>query len=327
MPMPDKISPPPVNFQAGSGTTDANGDATITFPQPFGSTPKVFLQSTDAAAKGIVLDVVAKSATQFTVKARRVTGLPTGQALKDFHYSTASAVTGIPSATGSALGYHSHTVSSHSHSYSGTTGGPSTQTPVVDGLYITPVASASHTHDGTTGGPFTTVAVASSDHKHKVAHIVASTSWTDPPARDDYDFYYSDGSACHHVYTGSSAVGVVGDLYTLTPTRTVTVASSTHTHDFTTGAPGGTTPTTDVAYDLHACYVASSDHTHSFSGTTGSASPGTSSVNLAHTHSIGAPSTATFVSAVGILPEDWITVVTGDAPVAEVEFDWLAILP
>ena len=107
----------------------------------------------------------------------------------------------------------------------------------------------------------------------------------------------------------------------------VSVASSDHTHDFTTGAPGGTTPTTDVAYDLHACYVASSDHTHSFSGTTGSASPGTSSVNLAHTHSIGAPSTATFVSAVGILPEDWITVVTGDAPVAEVEFDWLAILP
>lgn len=269
-------------LQVGSGTTDASGDASVTFPKPYSSAPKVFLQGVDASSRGIVLDVVSKTATGFTVKARKVTGLPTGSALKGMHYHTASAVTGIPTSTGSALGSHSHTVDPHNHSI----GSPST-TSVLVGM---------HYHHGAVAAKY--------DHKHEVAHIVDSVSWTDPTARDDYDFYYSDGSACHHVYTGSSAVGIVGDLYTLTPTATQ-----------------------DVVTDL---YTESTDWTTVVTGipsATGSSGSTTSSVDLAHTHSIGAASTGTFVTSLVIASEDWLTVVTGDPVVANVDFDWLAILP
>jgi hypothetical protein len=66
--------------------------------------------------------------------------------------------------------------------------------------------------------------------------------------------------------------------------------------------------------------VASSDHKHSISGSTGSASA------YSHTHSIAAATTGTFVTSLTILPEDWITVVTGDPQVLAVDFDYLSIL-
>lgn len=67
----------PTILQAGSGTLDATGAATITFPVPFpaGVTPKVFVSSQDANNSGVVLDITAKSNTGFTVKARKVTAM------------------------------------------------------------------------------------------------------------------------------------------------------------------------------------------------------------------------------------------------------------
>lgn len=64
-------------LQRGSDSTDASGDATVTFLTAFAAAPLVFLQGVDAGAKGIVLDVVSKSATQVVVKARKVTGITT----------------------------------------------------------------------------------------------------------------------------------------------------------------------------------------------------------------------------------------------------------
>jgi len=54
----------------GSDTTDASGDCTVTFPEEFDAAPKVFLQAVDADGKGITIDVISKSTTQFVVKAR-----------------------------------------------------------------------------------------------------------------------------------------------------------------------------------------------------------------------------------------------------------------
>lgn len=61
--------------EKGSDTTDGSGDCTVTFDEEFDDVPLVFLQGRDAAAKGIVLDIVSKSTTQFVVKARKVTGV------------------------------------------------------------------------------------------------------------------------------------------------------------------------------------------------------------------------------------------------------------
>lgn len=67
-------------IQMGAGSTDGSGDATITFPTSFASTPKVFLQGKDASAKGIVLDIVSKDVNGFVVKARKITDVSSGGA-------------------------------------------------------------------------------------------------------------------------------------------------------------------------------------------------------------------------------------------------------
>jgi hypothetical protein len=71
---PSRILP----MQAGVATTNASGDATVTFPTPFESAPYVLLQSLDTEAKGIVLDIVSRSTTQVVVKARKATGITSG---------------------------------------------------------------------------------------------------------------------------------------------------------------------------------------------------------------------------------------------------------
>jgi hypothetical protein len=75
---PVYASVPVPTIQAGVATTDANGDKTVTFPTPFPSTPYVVLQGLDASAKGIVLDIVSRSASQVVVKARKTTGITSG---------------------------------------------------------------------------------------------------------------------------------------------------------------------------------------------------------------------------------------------------------
>lgn len=67
-------------MQMGATVTDASGNKTVTFSKAFPSTPKVFLQGVDAAAKGIVLDVVSVSTTQAVIKARKITEITSGAA-------------------------------------------------------------------------------------------------------------------------------------------------------------------------------------------------------------------------------------------------------
>jgi hypothetical protein len=140
----------------GSGRTDANGDATVTFPKPFSQVPKVLVQSRDASARGVVLDVYDVTTTGFKVKARKVTGLTTGSAGVHSHgYSGSTAGAGdhshsmgmpttvtvviydvdtCPSGHNNCVAVaervvadsdHVHSISSaggHTHGFSGTTG-------------------------------------------------------------------------------------------------------------------------------------------------------------------------------------------------------------
>lgn len=78
-------------LQVGDGSTDVNGDASITFSSEFSSTPKVFVSSQDASARGIVLDVVSVSTTGFTVKARQTTSLTTSSASNHQHVAFTKA--------------------------------------------------------------------------------------------------------------------------------------------------------------------------------------------------------------------------------------------
>lgn len=81
-------------LQVGTGTTNGEGDATITFPTAFSAVPKVFLQGVDAGSKGIVLDVVSVSTSQAVVKARQTTGLTSGSRAAHSHtaFTTGSGV-------------------------------------------------------------------------------------------------------------------------------------------------------------------------------------------------------------------------------------------
>jgi len=92
--MTERFSPPVApRIDRGSATTDATGDATVTFVRPFKTSPIVFLQGIDSAAKGIVLDVTSVSTTGFTVKARKTTGITSGSA-GDHVHSTIKALVG-----------------------------------------------------------------------------------------------------------------------------------------------------------------------------------------------------------------------------------------
>lgn len=263
-------------IQVGSGTTDASGDATVSFPNPYPSAPFVFLQAVDAAARGIVLDVVSKSAMGFTVKARKVTGLPTDTAIKDVHYYTASAVTSISATTGSGG-------VSHSHDYSGssTTGVPSATTAVMDGYYYTSVVTGV---DANTGGPSATT------NFHGILTVATCTAQA----------------------AGAPAGAIAITGYALNYPFPTT--AHTHTIGKTTGDYGITGPST--------AYVASSGHTHGFSwsGTTGTASA------YLHAHPSSTVATASFVTSLTLLPEDYLTVVVGDPVTLEVDFDFLALL-
>ncbi len=58
-------------IQAGSGSTNGNEDVTITFKTAFSFIPEVFVQTIGSPVE-IILDVVDKSSTDFTVRARNI---------------------------------------------------------------------------------------------------------------------------------------------------------------------------------------------------------------------------------------------------------------
>jgi len=84
----------PEVMQVGSGRTSSTGDATITFPKPFPSPPKVFLQGLDASTRGIVLDVYDVTTTGFKVKARKVTGISTSTVGDHTHTNPSTSTAG-----------------------------------------------------------------------------------------------------------------------------------------------------------------------------------------------------------------------------------------
>jgi hypothetical protein len=152
--MPFIVGP---KMQAGRVLTGSDGTATVTFPEPFGTTPKVFLQGVDSLGRGIAVDLVSVSTTGFSIKARQTAAPPAGGFLTGLSYSTGNFVTG-----GSDPG----------HSHSGTTGAPSTRTAVVTSIIratcpsghsncqVTDVVSSNvadsvHTHSFTTGSSYT----------------------------------------------------------------------------------------------------------------------------------------------------------------------------
>ncbi len=95
----------PQFMKAGTSSTNSNGDATITFTSAFQSVPKIFVQATGVSS-GVVLDVVNKNSTSFTVKARKVTGITSGNSSPN----TNSVSAGTPSGTieNTDLGSHYH---------------------------------------------------------------------------------------------------------------------------------------------------------------------------------------------------------------------------
>lgn len=64
------------DYQVGTATTESDGTKTVTFPTPFKTAPRVFIQGCDGSGRGIVIDLVNISSTQFVVKARKVTSIP-----------------------------------------------------------------------------------------------------------------------------------------------------------------------------------------------------------------------------------------------------------
>jgi hypothetical protein len=181
-------------FQVGAGTTDASGDATVTFPVVFSSAPKVFLQGVDASARGIVLDVVSVSTTQVVVKARKTTGLTSGAGSAHTHSQGATGggsahvhsqgITGTPSATVDAMNVKDQTVYAAPSSggsptipiYArGTAAGTPTVSPASSThIHSNPVtdAESSHTH----GNPDTNT---ESAHTHGVdaATLAVDFNW------------------------------------------------------------------------------------------------------------------------------------------------------
>ena len=224
-------------MQAGSGATDASGDASVTFPHTFTSVPKVFLQGVDASARGIVLDVVSKSATGFTAKARKATGLPTDYGLINMGYYTGSAYTALPSQTAIELGIHSHTVDSHAHSI----GAAST------GTFVTGGWDPGHSHavpsiGSATGGtrvyaPYTDVTAMES---HAPGYLAIYTGSSCGYFRDEGHSHIlgSIGSSTTGItfYTASAVTGIPSSTGAAAPgTSSVNLA---HAHWITGGTTG-----------------------------------------------------------------------------------------
>jgi hypothetical protein len=196
--------------QKGTGTTNTNGDATITFPTAFDSTPLVFVQAKDASARGIVLDVVSVSTTQFTVKARKVTGITTSSSGSHSHSFT-------PSGSISSAGSHSHTYTPSGSISSTNLGSVTSGIPDVTRLVATDPSTwttlyAASQSGGTPTTAFkaasstTSIYVAGSGHTHSVTLGEHSHTFTGTQGTTD-----SAGSHSH-TFTGSSGTtGTAGD--------------------------------------------------------------------------------------------------------------------
>lgn len=233
-------------IQRGSETTDASGDKTVTFPTPYAVAPLVFLQGVDAGAKGIVLDVVSKSATQFVVKARKVTGITSGSGTAHSHsfsdsFNTSYVSAGTPTGTISSMsaGTPSGTISTvpdhhHSHLPEGTLGAPSAYiTGCATGI-VTDVKFAATVSGGSPTQPFyalTDYNALSLPHTTHVHTFTGSITDTSSIGQHNHTFTGSAMSAHSHTFTGS-AMGTHRHSGSVSGT---TGTESSHTH--TVAAP------------------------------------------------------------------------------------------
>lgn len=340
------------NIQAGSGTTDALGDATVAFPGgfAFSAVPKVLLQGVDATARGVVLDVVSKSTTGFSVKARKVTGVDSGGGVSTID----PAVGGVAYTHSYSDPGHTHTNPStgsggvdHTHGYSGsgTTGGPSATASVADGYYYTSVVTGitdpghghtftgsalgthshtsgtyyaeSHSHGSpiTTSGPSATVTlvgITGTQQKYAADTSGGSPTFAFWAVTSSANYTPASGTHTHTVTLTAQAPDVIG--------TSGAASAGTPSGTISSSATGITTATGNYGITgLHAVDVASSTHTHGFSwsGTTGGASA------YSHTHAVG--STGSSTTGITLLVSYHYH--TSDSPVLSCTFDYLAILP
>lgn len=257
------------NIQMGSGATDAAGDATVTFPGGFvfSSTPKVFLQGVDAAAKGIVLDVVSKTVAGFTVKARKVTGINSGGAVG----SIDPAVGGSAYTWGLADPGHTHTnpntssVGGHTHSI----GSPST------GSFVYSGTDPGHTHTGTTDND----------------NSATLWGWLIGAYDTLYAASVSGGSPTTHFYATDAFMGHQQYLY------------GHHTHTFTTGSSttGITLNTSPAVTGIPSSTGSAGGHSHT-QGSTGNSHIGVTLQIEYHYHTSTAPVLSVNFDFLAILP-------------------------
>jgi hypothetical protein len=160
----------------GSGRTDANGDATISFPKAFSQVPKVLVQSKDASTRGVVLDIYNVTTTGFQVKARKVTGLTTGSAGNHSHgYSGSTAGAG-----------------DHTHSIAGSIGSP-TDTDMAPNSWSLESCASGHTT--CVIGAYTSRYFATSDHSHFASAPTSSAGG------HSHGFSGTTGSAGAHAHS------------------------------------------------------------------------------------------------------------------------------
>jgi hypothetical protein len=242
--------------QKGSTSTDANGDKTVTFSTAFGSTPLVFVQAVDASARGIIIDVVSKSTSNFVVKARSASAIGSHKHLignigaqADFTMSVANE----SAHTHSSVGTSGVDNADHTHTAVGTSG----------------VQSADHTHSsvGNTG-------VQSADHAHSLSGETGTPTSTTQHGTANFT-----SCASGHSYCKASG------------TSTWYCPSTSHTHYYSAWTSGVNTDhshsyantTSGVSAD-HSHYYAtttsgrSATHAHSYANTT--------SAGSAHSHTL-----------------------------------------
>jgi len=172
-------------LEAGTETTDAAGEATITFSEVYTQPPIVIATSyTD----GVVVKVTSRTASGFTVRTRKVVGITTESAGSHSHtISTAGAHDHEPFtyfSEAKTVGGHTLTVgelAAHTHSdvasgleATGSTGGNlahdhSYSDAYISSLYSLGAAGGAHNHGGSTG--------TAGEHTHLVFAPVVSADF------------------------------------------------------------------------------------------------------------------------------------------------------
>ncbi|PVX27282.1 MAG: hypothetical protein CW716_03110, partial [Candidatus Bathyarchaeum sp.] len=220
--------------EKGSDTTDANGEATITFGDAFDSMPLVFVQAIDASGRSIIIDVTAKSTTQFSVKAKiagvhkhkigeaaATAGWTIGISSEESHTHNYASTTGVGSSHRHSVAGTTGLGSAHNHAYASTTGVATVSldsTPSAVGGNTNTVAAtgAGHYHGfGQNGG-----AAADIGHSHGT-HTHNFSSYTgDESSHTHYYSQYTSYEGSHtHNFSGTSGEG------------------SSHGHNLTGGIP------------------------------------------------------------------------------------------